>query len=56
VVEAFLAAHAGFHMVPAADILERQHIGLDTGETLRLYPHRHGCDAFFAAVIERSAA
>jgi hypothetical protein len=26
---------------------------LDTGATLKLLPHRHGCDGFFAAVLER---
>jgi 16S rRNA (cytosine967-C5)-methyltransferase len=56
VVDAFLAAHPAFHAVPAAEILARQHIALDTGAMLRLYPHRHGCDGFFAAVLERSSA
>ena len=34
--------------------IERQ-IALDTGEYLQLYPHRHGCDGFFAAVLVRDA-
>jgi len=29
-------------------------VALDTGPRLRLLPHRHGCDGFFAAVLERN--
>ena len=52
VVEAFLAAHPRFELLPASDVLQQQHIALDTGKFLQLYPHRHGCDGFFAAVLE----
>ena len=34
--------------------LAKAHIALDTGALLKLYPHRHGCDGFFAAVLERN--
>jgi len=53
VVGAFLTAHPGFVLVPANEALAQQKIALDTGEFLQLYPHRHGCDGFFAAVMER---
>ncbi len=53
IVEGFLAAHAGFALGDAAAELARAGIALDTGRTLHLYPHRHGCDGFFAAVLER---
>lgn len=53
VVAAFLAAHPQFVLKPARDILVEQQIALDTGDFLELYPHRHGCDGFFAAVMER---
>jgi 16S rRNA (cytosine967-C5)-methyltransferase len=56
VVAAFLDAHPQFNRVPANAALAQQHIALDTGEYLQLYPHRHGCDGFFAAVLERSTA
>jgi 16S rRNA (cytosine967-C5)-methyltransferase len=56
VVAAFLSAHPQFRLVPANAVLAQQHIALDTGEYLQLYPHRHGCDGFFAAVMERGAA
>ena len=34
--------------------LARAGIALDTGPTLKLLPHLHGCDGFFAAVLERA--
>jgi len=54
VVAAFLAAHPQFRLMPASQVLAQQQIALDTGDYLQLYPHRHGCDGFFAAVLERS--
>ncbi len=54
IVEGFLAGHAQFSLGDAAAELARAGIALDTGRLLRLYPHRHGCDGFFAAVLERS--
>ncbi len=55
VVNAFLASHEQFHLVPVGEILARRNIPLtDMGEMLRLYPHRHGTDGFFAAVLERA--
>jgi 16S rRNA (cytosine967-C5)-methyltransferase len=55
VVDAFLAAHPDFALGNAAADLARAGIALDTGPTLKLLPHRHGCDGFFAAVLERKA-
>jgi 16S rRNA (cytosine967-C5)-methyltransferase len=54
VVDQFLAVHPGFASVDAAAELTRAGIALDTGPTLKLLPHRHHCDGFFAAVLERS--
>ncbi len=53
VVEAFLAAHEAFALVPANSVLAEQKIALDTGDYLSLLPHRHHTDGFFAAVLER---
>jgi 16S rRNA (cytosine967-C5)-methyltransferase len=53
IVAGFLAAHTDFRQVSAQDILAQQGIALDCGETLRLAPHTHGTDGFFAAVLER---
>jgi 16S rRNA (cytosine967-C5)-methyltransferase len=56
VVSDFLAGHGDFRLVPVAGILARQRVDLpQAGEMLRLYPHRHGTDGFFAAVMERVA-
>ena len=54
VISGFLAAHPQFRLLPANNLLKQQHIALDTGEFLQLSPHRHGCDGFFAAALERS--
>lgn len=55
VVEAFLAARHDFVRTPACAILNEQSIRIeDEGNGyLRLWPHRHGTDGFFAAVMER---
>lgn len=53
IVSDFLSSQPEFRVEPADKILARQRIALDTGEFLELYPHRHGCDAFFAAVLEK---
>ena len=50
---AFLTATRDFVLPPANEVLAQQHIPLDTGDYLQLYPHRHGCDGFFAAVLSR---
>jgi len=58
IARAFGEAHArDFQPVPVADALEKAHVGapetLVRDEFLRLWPHRHGTDGFFAAVWER---
>jgi 16S rRNA (cytosine967-C5)-methyltransferase len=53
VVTAFLESNTSFVLKPAAEVLAEEHIALDTGDFLELWPHRHGTDAFFAAVLER---
>ena len=55
IVDAFLATHPDFVRKSAAEILQQQGINCDTGENLRLFPHVHGTDGFFAAVLERKA-
>ena len=57
IMSPFLAAHAEFVSLSAAEVLRKQEIEIDFeqegGERLRLLPHRHGSDGFFAAVLER---
>jgi len=55
IADEFLSAHAGFAPLACAALLAAQRIPLDTGERLRLWPHMHGTDAFFAAAFERKA-
>lgn len=55
VAEAFLQAHPDFKLIPANEILAQQNIALDTGDYLKLLPHLHGTDGFFAAVFEKAA-
>jgi len=54
IVAQFLGDHPTFVPGDAAADLARANIALDTGPMLKLLPHRHGCDGFFAAVLERS--
>jgi len=52
VVEDFLRDNAQFTLRPAGDVLEKGGIRLHLADYLELWPHRHGTDAFFAAVLE----
>jgi 16S rRNA (cytosine967-C5)-methyltransferase len=54
IVESFLAAQPQFALGDASAELARAGVALDTGSMLRLYPHLHGCDGFFAAILQRS--
>lgn len=56
IVAEFLAAHPDFRVVPVSDALARLKIEVPgQGEFLRLWPHEHRTDGFFAAVLERQA-
>lgn len=55
VIDAFLSARAGFSLLPAREILVRRHVPLEMGDALRLLPHRHLTDGFYAAALERAA-
>ena len=54
VVDHFLAEQNGnFRLLDCQSILEAQGVTLPTGPYLRVLPHSHLCDGFFAAVLER---
>jgi len=56
IIDAFLTTHPEFRILPANEILARRHISLTTdGPALRLYPHRHQTDGFYAMALERYA-
>ena len=54
IAEAFSKAHPDFAVLPVADELTRLKVAnadkLCNGQFLRLWPHRHGTDGFFAAI------
>lgn len=54
IVEAFLAKHPEYSLLPANQVLSEQRIDLDTGDYLQLQPHRHNTDGFFAAVLVKA--
>lgn len=60
VVDAFLAAHPEWHVVPAVDVLAHQGVVFDAeaasrfGDYFQMLPHVHNTDGFFAAVLEKS--
>jgi 16S rRNA (cytosine967-C5)-methyltransferase len=57
IVNDFLGSHPDFKLVPAKDVLEKQGVKVPgMTDYLRLYPHIHDTDGFFAAVFERTAA
>ncbi|MDB5765623.1 MAG: Ribosomal small subunit methyltransferase [Collimonas fungivorans] len=52
----FLASHEDFSLVPMKDVLAEQKIELEMGDYLKLLPHQHQTDGFFAAVFVRKVA
>jgi 16S rRNA (cytosine967-C5)-methyltransferase len=53
IVEQFLAANDNFQLVPMKEILAEQKIPLEMEIYLKLLPHVHQTDGFFAAVLTR---
>jgi 16S rRNA (cytosine967-C5)-methyltransferase len=53
IVTQFLESHDDFALVPMRDVLAEQKIALEMNDYLKLAPHTHQTDGFFAAVLER---
>jgi 16S rRNA (cytosine967-C5)-methyltransferase len=57
VADAFSRAHPDFEPLPVGDLLDAANVpdakGLTQANCLRLWPHRHATDGFFAAVWRR---
>ena len=53
IVDAFLQAHPDMVELDCQQALQQQGIRLECGRRLRLLPHRHGTDGFFAAVLQK---
>ena len=57
VVTELLARHPELELVPIAEIIASERAALvadSSGRFVELFPHRHGTDGFFAAVMQRS--
>src|SRR3989338_6229728 len=59
IIASFLKKHSEFHVEPASAILQKQGIVLPMPISMKdsyliLYPHLHGTDGFFAAVLIKS--
>jgi 16S rRNA (cytosine967-C5)-methyltransferase len=58
IAQAFTAEHRGFSPLPVGEVLKRAKVEqadtLVSGNFLRLWPHRHATDGFFAAIWERA--
>ena len=55
IVEQFLSTHPDFELVPMNKVLAEQKIPLEMDQYLKMLPHKHQTDGFFAAVLERKA-
>ena len=53
VADRFAGGHPEFTALSCGELLATQRVAVDTGERLRLWPHRHGTDGFFAAAFQR---
>jgi 16S rRNA (cytosine967-C5)-methyltransferase len=53
IVASFLTDQPGFAPLDCRRILEQHGISTAVGSEMRLWPHVHGTDGFFAAVLER---
>lgn len=54
IVQAFLLAHPDFTLIPASQVLAEQKVNLEMGDYLKLLPHKHQTDGFFAAIMQRA--
>jgi len=54
IAKQFLETHPDFELLPMHQVLAEQKIeGLEMGDYLKLLPHKHQTDGFFAAVFQR---
>jgi len=55
IVQGFLATHPDFTLIPVSQILAEQKVNLEMSDYLKMLPHKHQTDGFFAAVMQRNA-
>lgn len=56
IIASFLRDHSDFKPLNCESLLKQHGIEIETGEQMRLWPHIHGTDGFFAAALERTRA
>jgi 16S rRNA (cytosine967-C5)-methyltransferase len=56
VADDFQRQHSDFSPLSCAELLAAQRIALDTGPRLRLFPHLHGTDGFYAAAFVKNSS
>ena len=54
IIEAFLRSHPDFATLDCIELLKQHGVELAAGTELRLWPHVHNTDGFFAAALQRS--
>lgn len=54
IIASFLENHPEFAALNCQALLKQHDIRIETGEQLRLWPHLHRTDGFFAAALERA--
>lgn len=54
IITAFLEKHPDFTLTSASAVLAKQGIAYE-GDVLRLLPHKHNTDGFFAAILDKKA-
>ncbi|MBI4547293.1 MAG: RsmB/NOP family class I SAM-dependent RNA methyltransferase [Ignavibacteriae bacterium] len=52
VIQAFLAAHSDFVLWRPTEVVKNLGLELE-GDSVKLFPHRHGTDGFFVAIMKR---
>lgn len=55
IADRFAAEHAGFKALDCGELLKEQRIALEMPQYLRLWPHLHRTDGFFAAAFQRAS-
>lgn len=55
IVNDFLSSHPEFEIIPISQILKVANLQLENDNFLQVYPQLHGCDGFFACLMQRKS-
>lgn len=53
IVNGFLTSHPEFEIVPVKQVIKVDELELSNDKYLQIYPQTHGCDGFFACLMQR---